>query len=186
MRRPTVLVAIALVGCTDTPDDRERTTMSSDAPPSASDAPDSSPFRTSDTVYAWTRSDSIYRLGIPLTYENAADDTLYVVNCNGHRPYGIERREAGGEWPPFWLSATNGCLSSPILIAPRTTFHDTADIAIRLANRELPDGAGPAELSGEFRLVWHSLRRNYATEHANFGDTLPDPLERSNAFRLRE
>lgn len=142
-------------------------------------------FRTSATAYDWTENgDSTYQVDIPLTYRNESADTLYIVNCNGHLPFALERREPEG-WIPFFMMVTNGCLSPPITIEPGATYRTVAQLAVRLANCNLPPGAGRAEMSGEFRLAWHSLRRRYEAHGPTLGDTLEAGLRRSNSFTLR-
>ncbi len=141
------------------------------------------PFRTDSASYAWRESDGLLSASIPFSYHNATADTINDVNCNGHLPFAIER-ETDGVWRHVWASATDACLSEPILIAPGETFRDVADVAILWANRDLPPGTTRDDLTGTFRLAWHSLRSRYR-EGPTLGDTLPSELRRSTPFELR-
>jgi hypothetical protein len=177
-----MLVCLPVGACADRSEHDARSTARDSAAAMSVDTLHA--LRTDRAAYQWTIADSTYQVAIPITFHNESPDTIYIVNCNGQLPFGVERRYDDA-WAPFWMAPTNACLSAPMVIEPGDTFRHTTGIAINLRNRDLPVGAGEDALVGEFRLVWHSIVKHYSTRPA-FGDTLPLAVRRSNTFKLEK
>ena len=78
---------------------------------------------------------------------------LYVDNCNGAFPWGLERQD-GDRWEGAWNAELDGCLSAPIVVAPGTS----REFALAVGG-----GPGPALNAGTYRAVVHGLYAEYDT-----------------------
>ena len=158
-----------------------------EVPPSSSpDAPAASAhhFTVDSARYTLTREGAALRTSIGYAFRNRLPDTIYVVNCNGHVVMDLQKRE-GTAWRTVLPGMTNACLSPALEIAPGDS----------IAGRWVVWGALPGdpslptyetdELEGEFRLIWHQPRLNYAGDVRNFGDTLAVAERTSMPFELR-
>ena len=74
-----------------------------------------------------------------------AGHPLYLDNCNGAVPWGLEHRP-DGVWTSAWIVATDACHSAPIVIAPGET-----------RTFQLEIGVGERIEKGTHRLIVYGL-----------------------------
>jgi hypothetical protein len=100
---------------------------------------------------------------------------LYLENCNGAFPWGLERPDEGA-WTTAWVAELNGCLSEPIVVPPGE--HRDFRLPIRLR----PSDSLPA---GTYRVALYALHDTYDMEPD--ASNKPGPLENrvSDPFPLR-
>src|SRR5215216_5973964 len=142
------------------------------------------PIQTDTTSYVLVRKDRGWQTEIPFRFKNVAEDTLYIINCNGAFTVALERK-VREEWRLFWSAIINGCFSPPITIAPGDTLF-TPWIVWGAA----PAGnAGPAfadtTFDGVYRLVWQNILFHYDPQRSALGDSVPVRYRVSNDFVLR-
>jgi hypothetical protein len=141
--------------------------------------------------------DSIYRLGevavgdtvalqaaIPFVLTNHVVETLYIRHCRRQTRLTLEMLQPDG-WMAVWSPDVRMCASPPILIAPGERYADT----VRIIGFYPSSRAGPQfrteQLSGVYRIVWHSIYADTATIGA-WPRPHPIPLRQrmSNRFTL--
>jgi hypothetical protein len=103
-----------------------------------------------------------YRVTAPRTH------ALFLENCNGARPWGLEHEEAGA-WVPAWTAELNGCHSQPLEIAAGTAREFSETVSLRPGEtlppppyrvaaygvyftHDSPDHAANREVPHDFRL----------------------------------
>lgn len=180
MRRVPFVLAL-LVAC-DAPDARTTARQAADST-NARQAP-AHHFEVDSAAYTLRRDGDGWTASIGYVFRNPLEDTIAVVQCNGHVIMDLQKRTPDG-WDYVWRAMTNGCLSPPIEIPPRDS----------LAGRMEVWGAEPghpnfptfttAELDGDYRMVWHQPRTNLRPDAANFGDTLSLEQRTTETFRMR-
>jgi hypothetical protein len=127
-----------------------------------------------------------YTATFPYTYTNRSGDSVYLVNCNGDVSPALQRR-VGDRWEDWWIPATNGCLSPPVVIAPGGTYHDTAGVHISSQDGRFFTELTSAEPGTKYRLVWHQALASFDAKHTggSFGRALAIEHRVSNEFELR-
>jgi hypothetical protein len=183
--RVLILVAVlasvaADTGCTRSADPSNDSTAHASR---AVDPNDRAPIATSDSVYVLKRDGVVLSASIPIRFTNQSPDTLYLVNCNGAITPEYEKQE-GATWKPFLHTVTNGCLSSPITIAPNATLVDTMMLAGALPGNNAGPAFASSDVAGTYRIVMRNVRWHYDPSRPQFGDTVATHYLLSNVFRL--
>lgn len=142
------------------------------------------PIQTDSLVYHLVHDSIVLFAKTFIRFKNITPDTIYIINCNNALVPVLEKRMPNGTWEEFLLTATNGCLSMPIVIPPDATFEDTLFIGGAIPG----NNAGPAfptdDVEGEYRIVLSHTVWRYDINRLDFGDTIPKQYRYSNAFYL--
>jgi hypothetical protein len=88
-----------------------------------------------------------------------------------------------GAWETVWSPLIPACLSPPITIAGGATYRVDLGIFGAVPGTNVAPQFTTTDLSGTFRLVWHSLVYDYQ-DHLPFGEPVPQESAMSNAFGL--
>lgn len=110
-----------------------------------------------------------------------ADQTLYIMNCNGASGVSLQRK-VGEEWVSAWAVAMNACLSPPLVIRPGEEHSATLELHEDAANAVHPAG-GKLE-SGTYRVVWTGVLTSFDPDVPPFGPELPLEGRVSAPFRI--
>ncbi len=144
-----------------------------------------SPIRTDRAEYTARRVADGVEVEIPFTYTNRTGRTVYVVNCNGIAPPGLQKR-VDGEWMRAWSAAVPLCLSPPIVIGAGRTYTDTLRVFAGTPSSGVAPVLEVEEVEGVYRLVWENVVHDYDDARPGFGEPLPLEARISNPFRLEE
>ena len=109
-----------------------------------------------------------------------ADQTLYIMNCNGASGVSLQRR-VGDEWVSAWAVAMNACLSPPIVVAPGEEHTTTIELRADAANVAHPNRRLE---SGTYRVVWSGVLTSFDQDRRGFGPELPLEKRVSSPFRI--
>ena len=142
------------------------------------------PLQTDSAAYTLRRDGRGWAADIGIRYRNDGPDTVYVVNCNGHVVMFLQQRTEDG-WTDAWRGESNGCLSSPIVIPPGTSYATSLPIWGAEAGATWTNAFLTDDFGGDFRLVWHQPVLHYDARRQNIGDTIPLARRASNPFVLR-
>lgn len=119
---------------------------------------------------------------IVTTLRAPADQTLYIMNCNGATGVTLQRK-VGEEWVYARLVAMNACLSPPIVVAPGEEH--TASIELREDAGSMSGASGANMLeSGIYRVVWSGVLTSFDSDVRGFGPELPLEQRVSEPFRI--
>lgn len=165
MRR--LLILLILTGCT--PAD---TGNSSVADPSVDWRETTLPIVTDRDHYSYESGEWGDEILIRSTLTAPEAQPLYIVNCNGRFPTGLQKL-GDGVWTDSWASVENQCLSSPITIGPGESHE--YEIVIREGSGSLlgPRVSHPLPSPGTYRVVWHSVLTSYDPDRYPLGELLP-------------
>jgi len=145
---------------------------------------DAQHFVVDSTAYTLEPDGAALRASIGYTFRNPLRETISVVNCNGHVVMDLQQREAGS-WRTVLPGMTNACLSPPLEIAPGDSIAGRYEVWAALPGHPSLPTFATDRLEGEFRLIWHQPRLNYAGDIRNFGDTLSIADRTTGPFELR-
>lgn len=134
------------------------------------DAPQA-PIRTDRPWYVLTEGPRVPEATIIATLTAPADQTLYILNCNGASSATLQRR-VNDEWVFAWVVAMNACLSPPIIVPPGEEH--TASIYVHEHSGGVlqPRGARMIE-SGTYRVAWTGVLTSFEADEGGFGPELP-------------
>lgn len=162
---PSILFALgfAILGCRAA---GEPPAVAVDEPPAA---PVDAPIQVDRTQYAFENGPYGPEIRIAATFTAPADQTVYLVNCNGAITTGLQRL-VGDRWIDAWIATTNSCLSPPIEIPPRGVR--TEKIVVAPGPVIYPANATQLE-SGTYRAVFHNALTSFDPNARPFGPDLP-------------
>jgi hypothetical protein len=152
-------LALLLVAACDQP---SRDPAKAEAPPTAAPRPAS-------FVTVLNRPDERtlrIRLSAP------AGHPLYLDNCNGAFPWGLEHRP-DGVWTSAWIVATDPCHSAPIVIPPGGTRTYQVEI-----------GVGERIEKGTYRIIVYGLHTGPSSPHRATETEVPHGMRVSEPFPL--
>lgn len=147
--------------------------------------PPQAPIRTEFLQYELRAAGDGVRTEISYTFANAADDPIYIVNCQGATPVVLEKK-VEGEWVTVWGNAVNDCPSPPVVIGSG----EDALRTLSVYGGNPGCGCGPqfsvADRSGVYRLVLTDVLWSFDPEARPFGARVPRAFRVSNSFQLTE
>ena len=92
-----------------------------------------------------------------VTTITAKDTTVFLENCNGAFPVGLQRLD-GSNWVDAWAAEMNACLSPSIAVAPgesrTTTMTVASGVDAAVDSRRTPTKVG----AGTYRAVWYAAK----------------------------
>lgn len=171
MKRLTAALALALAACTN---------QSPPAPPpSATGEVVAAPIVTDRNAYIMRNGE----LTITATFTAPADGPVYLTNCNGAQPMGLQRL-VGNDWVNSWVAALNGCFSAPIEVPPGGRHSATLTLRPGAGAVTYPRGQESIE-SGNYRVVWFGVLRSYdPKKRPSDDDELPLEQRVSGPFMI--
>lgn len=129
------------------------------------------PITTDRTRYTLQEGPYGPETTIVSTYTAPAGRPVYLLNCNGVSPVGLQRR-VGNDWVMVWNIEMNACASASIVIPPggrhTAAFTAAPGVDALVESRRTETRLDP----GTYRVIWHGLA---ASEHPVEGnhDLLP-------------
>jgi hypothetical protein len=182
-----IAVAVVLLACTQ----RETRTVSPPprpqvTTPAASPSPPviQGPVRTDRSSYTFHEGPNGPETTIVTTLMAPADRPLYLDNCNGTSPIGLQRL-VGDQWVNAWVIGMNACYSEPIVLPAGKSR--TGIITARWsgdAERALPASEWIVE-AGTYRAVWYAVLSGVDRSVRPWkGENLPLEQRASAPFRI--
>lgn len=144
-----LLPALLLGGCTKPVESPApvKTTAPAEAP-----SPSPAPVRTDRSSYVLTNGPRGPEATIVTTLRAPADQSLYLVNCNGATGVNLQR-QVGDEWVYAWTVMMNACLSPPIVVPPNGEHTARVYLHEHSGGVTYPERARMIE-SGTYRVIW--------------------------------
>jgi hypothetical protein len=139
------------------------------------------PIRTNRSSYVVTGSQGPEST-IVATLRAPADQTLYILNCNGASGLTMQRR-SGDEWVWSWVVGMAACMSPPIVVPPggehtgRLYLHERAGA--------VPEPVGGRLVSGTYRMVWTGVLTAFDSNTEGYGPELPMEQRVSAPFTIQ-
>ncbi len=151
-----LLPALLLGGCTKPVESPAPANPagSRDAP-----SPPAAPVRTDRSSYVLTNGPQGPEATIVTTLRAPANQSLYLVNCNGQIGVNLQRK-VGAEWVYAWTVMMNACLSAPIVIPPDGEHTARVYLHERSGGVTYPQRARMIE-SGTYRVVWSGVLTSF-------------------------
>jgi hypothetical protein len=168
-------VAIGIIGlvilgaCYSRP---EEPSESSVASPTAAG---SFPIETDRSSYLPSKGEFGPEVTIMARYTSAGTAPVYIANCNGAIASGLQMK-VGEQWIDAWMTATNSCLSGPIVLNPGDEQRDTMLVRPNAGAVLYPRDRGERLHDGTYRVVWYGVVSTYEPAEGSLGTELP--LER--------
>ena len=128
------------------------------------------PVRTDRSTYVLTNGSQGREATIVATLRAPADQTLYILNCNGASGLTLQRR-TGEAWVWSWVVGMNACMSPPIVVPPGG--EQTARISLHDRAGAVPDPVGGKLMSGTYRVVWTGVLTSFDPNVGGYGPELP-------------
>ena len=177
-----IAAALMLVLAACRPETRTAETSASIDPaiPAATPPHTDAPVRTDRSVYVLGDKPAA-KTTIETALRAPADQTLYIMNCNGATGVALQRK-VGEEWVSAWAVAMAACLSPPIVVPPGKEHTATIELHESAANVVYPAG-GMLE-SGTYRVVWSGVLTSFDPDVRGFGPELPLEERVSAPFRI--
>lgn len=164
--RIALIVVLVLTACSR-PADRSpvETASGKTAPPVKTPPPVKAPdvpaagIRTDRTAYVLTPGKHGLETTIVATLRAPADQTLYILNCNGGISATLQRK-VGDEWVWALLTGMAACMSPPIIVPPGGEY--TKSLHVNEAAGTIRDPQGGTMLqSGTYRVVWTGVLTSF-------------------------
>lgn len=128
-------------------------------------------IRTDRTSYVLTNGPQGPEATIVATLRAPADQTLYILNCNGMSSATVQRK-VGEAWVYAMVIASSACLSPPIVV-PSGGEH-TARISLNDFSAPVVDPDGTRRIvPGTYRVVWTGVLTSFDSNKPGFGPELP-------------
>jgi len=141
------------------------------------------PIQTDAAAYQLEAGSTGYAATIGFVFTNPRQAPVYVVNCGGSAPPGLEKF-VDGAWIRAWSAIVPLCLSAPIVIAAGQEYHGHLQLfAGYPANNVYPKFDTP-QIPGEYRLVWYGVLTSYDDRVYPFGEPVPLEQRVSDPFTL--
>ena len=139
-------------------------------------------IHTDAAAYQLDAGSSGYAATIDFVFTNPRPTPVYVVNCGGVAPPGLEKF-VDGAWITAWSAVVPACLSAPIVIPGGQDYHGRLELFAGYPANNVYPKFQTAQASGEYRLVW-SVLSSYDDRASSFGAQLPLEQRISNPFTL--
>jgi hypothetical protein len=130
------------------------TTASPEAP-----SPPAAPVRTDRSSYVLTNGNQGPEATIVTTLRAPADQSLYLLNCNGQTGVNLQRK-VGDQWVYAWTVMMNACMSPPIVVAPNGEHTARVYLHEHSGGVTYPQRARMIE-SGTYRVVWTGVLTSF-------------------------
>jgi hypothetical protein len=130
-------------------------------------------LRTDRSAYVLTEGKHGAETTIVATLRAPADQTLYILNCNGALSATLQRK-VGGEWVWSLVVGSAACMSPPIVVPPGGEH--TTSIYVNEGAGAIRDPQGGTMLkSGTYRVVWTGVLTSFDpnSNGRGFGPELP-------------
>jgi hypothetical protein len=164
--RSALVLMLVLTACTRPV---ETATVETAAPVNAPAAP-AAPIRTDRSSYVLTNGSQGPEATIVATLHGPADQTLYILNCNGASGLTLQRR-SGEDWVYSWVIGMNACASAPIVVPPGGEHTDRIYLHERAG--AVPEPVGGRLVSGTYRVVWTGVHTSFDANTQRYGPELP-------------
>ncbi|HEX6096403.1 MAG TPA: hypothetical protein VF432_08780 [Thermoanaerobaculia bacterium] len=184
MIRIALLLLLVLSACTG---DVETPAVETAAPvetptPAKTPAVPAAPIRTDRSSYVLTNGSQGPETTIVATLRAPADQTLYILNCNGASGLTMQRR-SGEEWVYSWVISMAACMSPPIVVPPGGEH--TGRLALHERAGAVPEPVGGRLVSGTYRMVWTGVLTSFDPNTEGFGPELPMEQRVSAPFTIQ-
>jgi hypothetical protein len=148
-----IALAVVLVGCT-----KPETRVVSPPPRASVPKPPAiqAPVRTDRSSYQFHAGPSGPEATIVTTFTAPPDKPVYLENCNGTSPVGLQRL-VGDQWVNAWAVEMSACYSEPIVIPAGKSHTRTVIVAGRDDAAVASRGMERAVEPGTYRAVWHGV-----------------------------
>ena len=140
-------------------------------------------FTADSSAYTLRRDGEGWATSIGFVFRNPTPDTIDVVHCNGAIVMDLQKRD-GDAWQSVWHGVSNGCLSPSIRILPGDSLSGRIEVWGAEAGHPNYPTFETTTIEGEYRLIWHQPRLDFAAGAPNFGDTLTIEQRTSTTFQL--
>jgi hypothetical protein len=137
--------------------------------PAKAEAPPAAAPRPASFVTVLNRPDE---RTLRISLSAPAGHPLYLDNCNGAFPWGLEHRP-DGVWTSAWIVATDACHSAPIVIPPGGTRTFQVEI-----------GVGERIEKGTYRLIVYGLHTGPSSPSRAAETEVPHGMRVSEPFPL--
>jgi hypothetical protein len=151
-----LLLAMLFGGCTKPVE--SPAPVKATAPTEAPSRP-AAPVRTDRSSYVFTNGPQGPEATIVTTLRAPADQSLYLLNCNGQTGVNLQRK-VGDEWVYAWTVMMSACLSSPIVIPPNGEHTARVYLHERSGGVTYPERARMIE-SGTYRVIWTGVLTSF-------------------------
>jgi hypothetical protein len=152
------------------------------APVNTPPPPPAAAIRTDRTSYVLTNGPQGPEATIVATLRAPADQTLYILNCNGASGLTLQRRK-GEEWVYSWIVGMNACMSAPIVLPPGGEH--TGRIFLHERGGEVPAPVGGKLESGTYRVVWTGVLNTFDANKEGWGTEAPLEQRVSAPFTIQ-
>jgi len=142
------------------------------------------PIQTDAAVYQLEAGSTGYAATIEFVFTNPRQAAVYVVNCGGIAPPGLEK-SVHGAWIRAWSAIVPQCLSPPIVIAAGQEYHGKLNLLAGYPTNNVYPKFDTPHIAGEYRLVWYGVFSSYDHRAYPFGEELPLEERISDPFTLR-
>jgi hypothetical protein len=179
--RLLLVVLAACAGDVETPPVETTAPATASAPVNTPAVPDA-PIRTNRSSYVVTGGSEGPESTIVATLHAPADQTLYILNCNGATGLTMQRKE-GDQWVYGWMITMAACMSPPIVVPPggehtgRLLLHERAGA--------VPEPVGGRLVSGTYRMVWTGVLTGFDSNKEGYGPELPMERRVSAPFTIQ-
>lgn len=123
-----------------------------------------------------------YTATIGFVFTNRRQTPVYVANCGGDAPPGLERFR-NGEWVRAWTPVVRLCLSPSIVIEAGKKYQGELDLFAGYPDGNTYPKFKTAPIPGVYRLVWDFLLSSHDSRDYPY-DPLPLDERVSNSFTL--
>lgn len=150
LKRASLAILLLLAACT------KPSEAPAPPPQAAKKAEPAAPITTDRARYTLQEGPYGPETTIVSTYTAPPERAVYLVNCNGASPMGLQR-QVGNEWVLMWNIEMNACASAPIVIPPggrhTGTFTAASGVDALVESRRTDTRLDP----GTYRVIWHGL-----------------------------
>lgn len=140
-------------------------------PPAKPPAAPAAGIRTDRSSYVLTPGPRGPETTIVATLRAPADQTLYIVNCNGGVSATLQRK-VGDEWVWSLVTGMAACMSPPIVVPPGGEH--TKSLYVNAGASAIRDPQGGTMLqSGTYRVIWTGVLTSFDSNKEGLGPELP-------------
>jgi hypothetical protein len=164
-----IIAFVILAACHSRPDESQESSVAN--PVTA----ETFPIETDRSSYLPSTGEFGPEVTIVARYTSAGTAPLYIANCNGSIGSGLQMK-VGEQWVDAWVTATDSCLSGPIVLNTGEEQRDTMHIRPNAGAVLYPRDRGGRLHDGTYRVVWYGVLSRYEPGDGSLGTELP--LER--------
>jgi hypothetical protein len=120
----------------------------------------SPPIRTDRDRYVLEPTPYGHEARLVTRFTAPQDTTVHILHCNGAIMWGLQRR-TDGRWIDAWIATTNGCLSTPKVVAAGASHVETLTVVSRT---DIPPNQGTVQHEvppGTYRVVWYQVLTSF-------------------------